>query len=204
MAKRSMSRQSWSTIVVLVGLLRTGSICLAEPSSGPSTGWRGGVFIFYGQKALGNDWQPVEYQDAVGSQITAGPVRWPVAFALDHVRSYEESSEDGERFKGKTEEWCVGIRKVWESGIRRTYLGGGAGFLQTKLTLPESGRSDSDSSFGPWMGGGVFWRLGEYFSLGFFGRYSYGKVTIFDESRQASGPQAGFLVGWGWPGPGSP
>jgi hypothetical protein len=201
MAKRSTFWKPWNAMVVLMGSLGTGSVCLGEPPSSPSTGWRGGVLFFYGQKALGaHDWQPVEYQDAVGSQITAGPVRWPVAFALDHVRSYENSSEDGERFKGKTEEWCMGIRKVWESGFRRTYVGGGAGFLQAKLTLPESGRSDSDSSFGPWMGGGVFWRAGEYFSLGFFGRYSWGRVTIFDESRQAGGPQAGFLVGWGWPG----
>ena len=200
MAKRFTFWTSRNAMIALLGLLGAGSTCLGQTQSGPSTQWRGGLLLFYGQKAMGHDWQPVEYQDAVGSQITAGPARWPIAFALDHLRSGEESSAEGERFKGKTEEWGVGVRKVWESGIRRTYIGGGAAFLEAKLTLPESGRSDSDSSFGPWMGGGVFWRIGNYWGLGFFGRYSWGKVTVFDESRQAGGPQAGFLVGWGWPG----
>lgn len=199
MAKRCRFKLR-NALIVLLGLLGSGT-CLAQTQSTPSTKWRGGLLLFYGQKALGNDWEPVEFQDAVGSQITAGPVRWPIALAFDHLRSGEDSSQDGERFKGRTEEWAVGIRKVWESGTRRTFVGGGADFLVAKLTLPETGSSDSDSSFGPWLGGGVFWRVGNYFSLGFFGRYSYGSVTVFDESRQAGGPQAGFLIGWGWPSP---
>ena len=120
MVERSKVLTAPQVIRILLGTLVIGNADPNAISAASADKWRGGWNIFVGQKAPGKDWDPVEYQDSVGFGFATGLTRWPVAIAFDYLHSNEESSDGGVGVKGKAQSMSAGVRKVWESGIRRT------------------------------------------------------------------------------------
>ncbi len=178
----------------------------------------GNINLFGGVKNLDQDvWSPVESQPEYGVEITLGGTGWPVMLALDALQSSDEEDQEALTLKGTTTEVNVGIRKIWEKGRARPFIGGGVAWIDAEteaeapplpgtpgLNLfpevePGSSATESDSGTGLWGGAGVFWRLGSYFNLGISARFSGAKVTIRGDEEQAGGLHAGILLGFGWP-----
>ncbi len=166
----------------------------------------GDVNFFLGQKFLDKgDWDPVYNQPELGAEITFGKKGWPVQIAIDVLASADEQEEQtffgGITFKGSTSELGVGVRKVWEPGKSRPYIGGGIALVYGKFEGEQFGVtiSDTDSVAGAWVGGGIFWRLGPAFNLGLSARYSKATVTFFGIDGEGGGAHLGLLLGWGWP-----
>ena len=56
-----------------------------------------------------------------------------------------------------------------------------------------------DQSFGYYLNGGVFWRLGKRFNIGLDLRYLGGaEVTVLDVDFSPNYMQAGLILGFGW------
>ena len=162
----------------------------------------GNVNFFLGQKYLKeSDWEPVEDQPEFGAEISFGGESWPVLIAVDVFGSTNEETISGIDIEGSTAEIGVGVRRIWEPGRTRPYIGGGLALVVAEFEGRFSGvtLSEDDTGIGAWVGGGVFWRLGSRFNLGIAARYSKAEVTIFGVDAEAGGTHVGILLGWGWP-----
>jgi len=181
--------------VVLIGLLIVAGI--AHPAPAQAAG-KGDVNFIIGTKSLDKgDWDPVDNQGAFGAEVTWGGARWPISFATDLVGSSNGSDLLGVRFDGETMELAFGLRKIWEAGVARPYLGGGVTRIGARKK--QGANEETDTALGGWVGGGIFWRLGSRFNIGVAGRVSRGKVTLFNKDIEAGGATVGGILGWGWP-----
>lgn len=121
-----------------------------------------------------------------------------------------------------TFELDLGVRKTWDFDKSRIhpYIGGGPAFISASACLADAGDHcywdddiDSDMAVGWWVGGGLFWRLGERFNLGLNLRYSSAEIefdrtgdplvddALFeddDNKLDVGGVHAGLILGWGW------
>ncbi len=91
----------------------------------------------------------------------------------------------------------LGLRKIWEPGAARPYVGGGIARLSARTK--SLGVEETDTAIGGWVGGGIFWRLGSRLNIGIAGRVSSGKVTLSGQKVEAGGTFVGGILGWGWP-----
>jgi len=159
---------------------------------------RGDVNFIIGAKSLDrNDWNPVEDQGEFGAEVTWGGSRWPIAFATDLVASSHGADLLGITINGQTSELAFGLRKIWEAGAARPYIGGGVAKIAAQIEKP--GVTEDDTVLGGRRGAGIFWRLGSRFNIGLAGRLSRGKLTLFGTAIEAGGTHAGLILGWGWP-----
>jgi hypothetical protein len=138
-----------------------------------------------------------------GAEITWGPEKWPVWFATDVLVAIDAKENYG--FPGNdvvtiTEEIALGVRKVWKAGATRPYIGGGLDIITGAVAIDTPDTSEGDIGLGPWVGGGVFWRLGSRFNIGVSARWSDAQVSIGGVDLAAGGMHYGLLLGWGWPG----
>jgi len=187
-------------------------VALVVPQS-ISSDWTGDVNFLAGVKSLKkSDWKPVETQAEVGAEISFGKVNWPVLVAIDVMGSAGHDSVPvydyysgyfyNTNVKAHTEELGVGIRKIWapKNHAIRPYIGAGIGVARAdlKFDVGPVSVSDSDTGFGGWANGGVFWRLGPKFNLGLDVRYSNANVTILNTRTSAGGIHYGLVLGWGW------
>lgn len=191
-----------------VALLITIALTLLAPTSAICGDWTGNVNFFLGQKNLKeNDWEPLEEQPEFGAEISWGKVDWPVLFATDLLASSDDDTVFDPFFfgnvdiEGSTSELGLGVRKIWEKGSSRPYLGAGLALVKGEIEFRVSGVRihEDDNAVGPWVGGGVFWRLGSRFNIGLSVRYSNAEVSIQDFDLEAGGWHGGLLLGWGWP-----
>jgi hypothetical protein len=159
---------------------------------------KGEVNFILGKKMLDQaDWEPVEDQGEFGAEVTWGGSDWPIAFATDIVASSHGGDLSFFQVEGQTSELAFGLRKIWEAGAARPYLGGGIAKIDAQREA--NGVREDDTALGGWLGAGIFWRLGSRFNIGLAGRVSRGKVTVFGLEREAGGTHAGLILGWGWP-----
>ena len=190
-----MNRASWRMALAfgaLVFLAGIGDPAIARADS------KGDVNFIIGAKSLDrNDWNPVEDQGEFGAEVTWGGSHWPIAFATDLVASSHGADLLGIRINGQTSELAFGLRKIWEAGAARPYIGGGVAKIAAQLE--QAGVKEDDTALGEWVGAGIFWRLGSRFNLGLAARLSRGKVTLFGTEIEAGGTHAGLILGWGWP-----
>lgn len=193
----------------------TGSAALAalvllpavRPAAAEDGGWTGNVNVFLGAKALDDDyWEPADEQAEFGIEADFRRKSWPVSIAADYLKA----SGEGDAYlgftqvtlKSETSELNLGLRKIWDGSARtRPFIGGGLSFAKAtaKVTAPGLSASASDEATGFWLGGGVYWLLGEGFNLGFEAKSSSAKV--FDGDGDAGGGHFGILLGWHWGGP---
>jgi len=172
----------------------------------------GHVNFFLGQKSLdSDDWDPVDKQGEFGAVMSFGMADWPVLIAVDVLTSGDEEDVFNGPFgpaklKAGTFEGAFGVRKIWDSGSVHPYAGGGIALIGAGAEY-EAGILDvdaDDAAVGIWLGGGVFWRLGSRFNLGFDVRYSGADVDldfgagITQNDVKAGGFHGGITVGFGW------
>ena len=168
-----------------------------------------------------------------GLGFSFGNVDWPVMIAVDVLMASDDDSTTYEfldasyTYKAEidTTELNLGVRKFWTNHEKfHPYVGGGLAWIDAEAELCLSGEflprkasgetlfeaSDSDSGIGYWLNGGVLWRLGKGFQLGFDVRYSDadaefeldeempGKQEDMKEKFDTGGVHYGLLVGYRW------
>ncbi len=159
---------------------------------------KGEVNFIIGGKGLDqNDWNPNEDQGEFGAEVTWGGSDWPIAIATDILASSGGGDLLGFEVNDQSSELAFGVRKVWEAGPARPYLGGGVAKLDAQREV--NGVTVDDSTLGGWIGAGIFWRLGSRFNIGLAARVSRGQVTLNGTDAEAGGTHAGLILGWGWP-----
>ncbi len=158
---------------------------------------KGEVNFIIGKKMLDQDWEPNEDQGEFGAEVTWGGSDWPIAFATDIVASSAGAEILGVEVNDRTAELAFGVRKVWEAGPARPYIGGGIAKLEAERKA--NGVTVDDTTLGGWIGAGIFWRLGSRFNIGLAARVSRGQVTLSGTDVEAGGTHAGLILGWGWP-----
>lgn len=188
-------------------LLPLAVLLAARPAAAGGGEWTGNLNVLLGAKALDKEyWEPADEQAEFGLEADFKKKGWPVSLAVDYLKAAGE----GEAYLGftkvtlesETSELNVGLRKIWDGSERtRPFIGGGLSFAKAtaKASGPGIYGSASDSATGFWIGGGVYWLLGEGFNLGFEAKSSSAKV--FDGDGDAGGGHFGMLLGWHWGGP---
>jgi hypothetical protein len=158
---------------------------------------KGNVNFIIGGKGLDSDWEPNEDQGEFGAEVTWGPADWPIAFATDILASSAGGDLLGIEINDQSSELAFGVRKIWEAGRARPYIGGGIAKIDAQREA--NGVTNEDSTLGGWIGAGIFWRLGSRFNIGLAARVSRGEVTVATTKGEAGGSHAGLILGWGWP-----
>lgn len=197
-----MKRRAWVLVPALL-LLCNATAPLAEGNAN---------FVIGGRTLDDEDfWRPGEDQFVFGATVSFGERDWPISLAAGtHVGVSEEDT----RFFGFTETWrtvvvdfSFGVRKVWKAGRTRPYVGGGLAAVFAAVELEAFGTTvdDDDHSGGGYLEGGVFWRLGSSFNIGFELRSLFGTDVSFDfggpvsVNGDADYGQFTMVLGWGWP-----
>lgn len=167
----------------------------------------GHVDFFVGTKVLDSDWDPVDRQGQFGAVMSFGRDEWPVHIVADVFFSARNAHLTGPvEVTGGTFEAGTGVRKIWGKKGFHPYAGAGIAILGAAIEL-DSGLDtvdDADSTIGPWIGGGAFWRLGTRFDIGLDVRWSSGKVDldfgggVTAPDLEAGGIHYGLLLGFGW------
>ncbi len=192
MTSRSPLRLPFATLIVILGTL-----LLAGPASAESQGHFNFVL---GQKMLDDDeWGNLDGQEALAIEWTWGREDWPFFIATDFLYSTTDEDVSGFNFEGTTWEIDLGVRKIWERGNARPYVGGGLAWVNGEADVGGLGSADG-SGLGGWIGGGVFWRMGARFNIGFAVRLSRAEADIEGTDVEAGGDFVGLTLGWGWPG----
>ncbi len=167
-----------------------------------ANGSSGNVNFFLGTKTLdSDDWGPFDEQAAFGVLVDFKQKNWPISMAIDILGSLDRETVAGIETEGRTSEFDIGIRKIWEvSGSSiRPFIGGGLAFINADLkTSTPVTVSVSDSGTGIWLNGGVYWTLGQHFNLGLQARYSKAEVSFSGFDVEAGGIHAGLMLGYHW------
>jgi len=167
-------------------------LVLAAPSFG--TDYQ--VNFFLGQKMLDKeDWEPAEDQSEFGAITTFGGEDWPVHIAADLLGSQEDVTEMGIDATASTTELDFGVRKIWGKNKLHPFLGGGLAVINGEIEA--LGVSVDDDGTGYWIDGGLFWRLGKRFNIGFEARYSRADITLLGVDGDAGGEHIGLILGFG-------
>jgi hypothetical protein len=161
----------------------------------------GHVNLFLGQKQLEHDFQlDVADQDEFGVQVSFGNPDWPVMVAVDLMTSSADERVGPLVVDVSTTELNTGVRKFWEKGRARPYIGGGLAFINGEVTI-DTGLGDlsgDESAVGVWIGGGAFWRLGRSFNIGVDARITRAEAEVGGVDTELGGNHIGLLLGWGW------
>jgi len=180
----------------IAGIVVGSLLLLAVTASPGLAGMDYQVNFLLGQKMLEkDDWAPLEDQAEFGVSSTFGGPEWPVHIALDLLGSADDTNDFGATVDASTSEFDVGIRKIWGKNKVMPFVGGGAAFVTGRLEV--LGISVDDSSLGAWIDGGVFWRLGSRFNIGFEARISRADVTIEGFDLKAGGSHLALILGFG-------
>jgi opacity protein-like surface antigen len=197
-------------LLIILSWLSVPTTAISGSSPSP-TSWTGNINGFLGMKYLDEyDWEPVEEQAEFGVMLDFKQESWPVSIAIDYLLSSDNVTglyyDPGYgtipvTFEGETSELCLGVRKVWDYiPTVRPFFGGGVALIraQVKAITWDWRDSADDDAVGFWIGGGVYWTLGEHFNIGFDVRWSKAEVTIDGLDFEAGGTHAGLLLGYHW------
>lgn len=171
--------------------------------------YNGNLNVFVGQKWMTqSEWEPVAEQPELGLMLAFGEERISIHFAIDAYYSRQEADNPNPavdtRVKGTSGELTIGVRKVWDLGTTRPYLGGGASIVTVREDFdgPSGPVSHDGRGYGGYFQAGVFWRIAGHLNLGLEARYSKtdadvgGTFSVHDV--EAGGFHAGLLIGYGW------
>ncbi len=148
-----------------------------------------------------SEWEPWDTQDLLGVNVDFGAAKWPIHLETGIQASTKTETIFATDVTGSVTEVFFGVNKTWDTGSGKTmhpYVGGGVSSVTAKLEA--SGTSIDDTSAGFYVHGGIFWRLGSRFNIGFDVRALGGTSMSFDGlDFSANSTQAGLVLGWGWP-----
>ncbi len=194
-------------VIVSLALLLAGAGLCQAADAGP---WSGNLNLRAGFKLLDDsDWDPVDTQGEVALQLDFRKPDWPISVALDVSYSSDDDSEsvfvtgfgqENADVEGRTLEWNIGVRKIWEgSSLVRPYAGGGLALIwaKQKWDATIAVEEEDDTGIGAWIGGGAFVTLWEHWNFGVDVRYSYAKVELIEDTN-GGGLHAGMLAGYHW------
>ena len=173
----------------------------------------GNANFVLGSRRLNNKdfWEPTEDQGVLQATVDFGKQGWPIHLAVgvgasvgEKENVFDPITSTFDKLTGTVSELSVGVMKVWEpKGNTRPFIAGGISSVTAKLEVdnPVLGKiSEDDTSIGYYVQGGVFWRIGTRFNIGFEGRLLTGTdITIGTVKGDADYGQFGLLLGWGWP-----
>jgi len=171
---------------------------------------QGDFSLLLGEKALSGDWKEpslgidLSRQPEVGVSFSWSGRGWPVALAADLLASRDTSTAMGVKLEGSTVELDLGVRKYWQRGNARPFVGGGVAVVRGEIKASAFGFSASsdDTGVGGWLDAGVLWRLGSRIDLGFEGRYSQARIRPESSGPtsdvEAGGWHLGLVVGYAW------
>ena len=133
-----------------------------------------------------------------------GDERWPVMIHAYFAGSGAIGSNAfDEPVNEYTNEFGIGLAKVWAVGHFHPYLSGGGATITGTINVdraPVDGDTYvSNSGAGGWVSSGGFLRLVDRINLGTFARYSVASATLEGSNRSLGGWQLGLLFGWAWP-----
>lgn len=195
------------------------AIACILPAASHAQSWTGNINAVLGVKTLDeDDWKPAEEQDELGILVDFGPASWPVAFAAGVRRSNADETvgdpltTGSVRLEAEILELSFGVRKIWTpTRTLRPYIGGGVTRISAEatghftivvfdppvnFTLEMIVGPEDDDAIGPWVGGGLYWTLGDAFNIGLDLRYSSAEVSLFDVDADAGGTHAGLMLGY--------
>jgi len=190
-----MSLRKAMLVALLVGL--AGSVAMAG----------GEASLFFGQKELDGDFDPVDSQSEIGV-VTSWDFDWPVALAVDILQSSDDDTvvDSGYNYDIDVDsmELNVGVRKFWGAKIR-PYAGGGLAWVELDgqlivsglaarggIPLPFTVLDDKDSDIGYYANVGVAFRLGRHFQVAVDVRYSDATAEI-EVNDPFGGPSPGMM-----------
>jgi opacity protein-like surface antigen len=156
----------------------------------------------FGRRYVGDkDWEPFHIYDDIGVEGSWGKADEPLMFATDFFASQDSIREGNATLHSNNLQLQVGLRKIWTFGKRWNPYGG-AGLTLTdanaeRLVSREVER-DSDDSYGLWLGGGLFYRVGENFNVGIAVRACLmNNYRLFGNDVGGNSTHVGFVIGWG-------
>jgi len=157
-------------------------------------------FVLGPRSVGGHDfWRSEGHQSAAGVIVDFGKENWPIHIALADI----DSTSGSDNFHAAVSERALGVMKVWEfQSAVRPYLGAGVALVRGSFTT-ETSTGDlvqDDSTVGYCFDGGVFWRTGRRFNIGFGARLMTGTgLEIQGVDGDADYHQYHILAGFGWP-----
>ena len=167
--------------------------------------WTGNVNFFVGSKSMEEtDWAPVEDQGEFGIELDFGKKSWPFNIAIDIMSSSKEEEFGALTLKGETHELNLGVRKIFDLGGPKPFIGGGLSIISAKASAtvgPLTGSADYGGT-GLWIAGGIYFTLGESFNLGLEFKHSAAKDEVVSGGNsydiELGGSHAGLILGVHW------
>ncbi len=191
-------------------LLKAATLALVVALSTALTFAGGNVNFFVGQRLFTDDdidgleLEAFDEHTAYGASVDFDVQGWPI----DLVGALHYSSRDeSDDFFGLDEEvsyleMSFGVRRTWRADRGpRPYVGGGLARVDSDIELSAGGFSldGDDDDFGIYGEGGIYWRIGDAFNLGWGTRLLLGTdLELEDEEYPSEYFQIGILAGWGW------
>ena len=184
------------------------SAALLLPGSAQAR-YNGNLNLFVGQKWMTqSQWSPVDEQPELGLMLAFGEERISYHFSVDAYYSRDEIDQPNpavdSRVKATSGELTIGVRKLWDLGATRPYVGGGASIVTVREDFdgPSGPVSYDDRAYGAYLQVGVFWRLAKHLNLGIEARFCKADAELgasfATRDVDAGGFHAGLLVGYGW------
>lgn len=156
------------------------------------------VQLFVGQKDLDDDdWKGIDPQLEIGVMTTSGPESWPVSIAADLMYSQGSGKRSGVKVTGNTTEINLGVRKIFDSGDLRPYVGGGLAYILAEAKGSVGGFSASESTAAPgfWANAGLFYNIGQI-GVGAGLRFSAANSDKDEFEAELGGLHYGVTVGY--------
>jgi len=199
----TVGRRSVRWLVCLALFLAAGGTSFAAAS--------GDVNFLFGERALGSDlWGDSDRQHVFGLQADYAGQTWPVRleggiFVSSGTSTFTEPLlQTRAEVESRISELAFGLNQTWGlRGRTRTDLGGGLAWVVAGSDIRSEFLSDAHDdaqALGVYAHGGIFWRVGATFNLGFDVRLmGTSSFDLFGESGDARYAQAGLVFGFGWP-----
>lgn len=154
-----------------------------------------------GEKSMGADWRPFETYDHFGVESSWGKKDAPLMLATDLFHSSDSEDIGGATLDTTFWEIAPGLRKFWV--LKKhfiPYFGLGLNYIQADAdqAIGNSIDTDSDNTWGFWMGGGFLFRIGSHLNLGAAVRWEATKnFSIAGAERNGNATIYGLVIGWG-------
>ena len=181
---------------ILIGCAAQG-MALAAPED-----WDWNYNGVIGRRDAGNkDWEPFKNYDEIGVEASWGKADEPLMFATDFFASQDSQRTGNKTLVSNCYELDLGLRKIWTFSKRwNPYGGAGFSFANSSADRSVHGGTESsnDTTYGLWIGGGIFYRIGMNLNVGIALRANLmDGYRVFGEDRNANSTHIGLVIGWG-------